>query len=109
MEMVVLGAWRPADPSASYFPVAARPVVMDALNAENFVVLDEPGDDVLFDALTRWCGRVAVVTPVAQILCSSESVRAPGGAASDGPAAVTAEVPESPAFLEVFADLEQVR
>jgi hypothetical protein len=51
MEMVVLCAWRPADPAAAYFPVAARPIVMNALNAEDFVVLNEPGDDVLFDAL----------------------------------------------------------
>ena len=100
---------RTADPAAPYFPVPFGPIVVNALDAEHFMVLDEPGNDVLLDTFARWCGRVAVVTAVAEVLSCAESVRAPCGAAADRSASVTAKVPESPALFEVLADLAQVR
>ena len=108
MQVIVLCSRRTADPAAAYFPVTLRPIIVNALNAEHFMVLDQPGDDVLLDALTGWCGRVAVVTPITQVLSCAESVRAPSGAAANRPASVTTKVPESPALFEVLADLAQI-
>jgi hypothetical protein len=105
--IVLCSRWT-ADPAAAYFPVTLRPVVVNALNAEHLMVLNKPRDDVLFDDFARWCGRVAVVTAITQVLSCTESVRAPCGAAADRPASVATEVPESPALLEVLADLAQI-
>jgi len=49
MQVIVLCSRRTADPAAAYFPVTLCPVVVNALYAKHFVVLDEPGDDVLLD------------------------------------------------------------
>ena len=99
---------RTADPAAAYFPVTLGPIVVNALDAKHFMVLNEPWDDVLLDAFAGWCGRVAVVTAVAEILSCTESVGGPSGAAADRTPAVAAQVPESPALLEVLADLAQI-
>ena len=107
--MIVLCSRRTANPAAAYFPVTLGPVVVNPLNAEHFMVLDKPGDDVLLDTFARWCGRVTVVTAITQVLSCTESVRAPCCAAANRPASVTTKIPESPAFLEVFADLAQIR
>jgi len=50
MQVIVLCSRRTANPAAAYFPVTLCPVVVNALNAEHFMVLDEPWDDVLLDA-----------------------------------------------------------
>jgi len=107
--VIVLCSRRTADPAATDFPVPFGPVVVNALNAKHFMMLDEPGDDVLLDGFAGWCGRVSVVTAITEILSCTERVRAPGGAAADRPASIAAKVPESPALLEVLADLAQVR
>ena len=109
MQVIVLCSRRTADPAAAYFPVTLGPVVVNPLNAEHFVMLNEPGDDVLLNTFTGWCGRVSVVTAIAEILSCAESVRRPGGAATDRTPAITAKIPESPTLLEVLADLTQVR
>jgi len=109
MQVIVLCSRRTANPAATDFPVTLRPVVVNALDAEHFMVLDQPRNDVLLDTFARWCGRVTVVTAVAEILSRAESVRRPGGAAANRPASVTTKVPESPALFEVLADLAQVR
>ena len=109
MQVIVLCSRRTANPAATYFPVTLRPIVVNALNAKYFMVFDQPRDDVLLDTFAGWCGRVAVVTAVAEVLSCAESVRAPCGAAADRSASVTAKVPESPALFEVLADLAQVR
>jgi len=108
MQVIVLCSRRTADPAAAYFPVTLCPVVVNALDAEHFMMLDQPRDDVLLDTFAGWCGRMAVITAVAEILSCTESVRAPCCAAANRPASVATEVPESPALLEVFADLTQV-
>jgi len=108
MQVIVLCSRRTADPAAAYFPVTLGPIVVNALNTENFMVLDEPGDHVLLDAFTGWCGRVTIVAAITQVLSCTESVRRPGGAAANRPASVATKVPESPALLEVLANLAQV-
>ena len=40
MQVIVLCSRRTANPAAAYFPIPFRPVVMNALNAEHFMVLD---------------------------------------------------------------------
>ena len=109
MQVIVLCSRRTANPAAAYFPITLRPIVVNALNAEHFMMLNEPGDDVLLDAFARWCGRMTVVTAITEILSCTKSVRAPSGAAANRPASVAAKIPETPALLEVLADLAQVR
>ena len=75
MQVIVLCSRRTADPAAAYFPIPFRPVVVNPLDAKHFMVLDQPRDDVLFDAFAGWCGRVSVVAAVAEILSCAESVR----------------------------------
>jgi len=108
MQVIVLCSRRTANPAAAYFPVTLRPIVVNPLNTEHFVMLDQPRNDVLLDTFARWCGRVAVIAAITQVLGRTESVRAPGGAAANRSASVTTEVPESPALLEVLADLAQI-
>ena len=108
MQVIVLCSRRTANPAATDFPVTLRPIVVNALDAEHFMMLDEPRDDVLLDAFAGWCGRVAVVTAITQILSCTESVRGPGGAATDRPPAIATDSPEAPALFEVLADLAQV-
>ena len=50
MQVIVLCSRRTANPAATYFPVTLRPVVVNPLDAEHFMMLDQPRDDVLLDA-----------------------------------------------------------
>ena len=108
MQVVVDGAWGPADPAAAYFPIPFRPIVMDALDAEHFVMLDQPRNDFVFDGVAGWCVGMVPVTPVAVVVSCAKSVGRPSGAATDRTPAITTEVPQAPALLEVLADLNQV-
>ena len=108
MQVIVLCSRRTANPAAAYFPIPLGPVVVNPLDAENFMVLNQPRDHILLNNFTGWCGRVSVITAVTEILSCTKRVRAPCGAASDRPASIATEIPESPALLEVFADLAQI-
>jgi len=108
VQVIVLCSRRTADPAAAYFPVTLGPVVVNPLDAEHFMVLNEPGDDVLLDTFAGWCSWVTVVTAITQVLSCTKSVRRPGGAAANRPPAIATDSPESPALLEVLADLAQV-
>ena len=75
MEVVVDGAWGPADPAAAYFPVPFCPVVVNALNAEHFMMLDQPRDDFVFDSFAGGCVRMVPIAPIRIIVSCAESVR----------------------------------
>ena len=107
--MVVDGAWRPADPAAAYFPVPFRPIVVNALYAEDFMVLDQPRDHFVLDGVAGRCVRMVSVAPIAVIVSCAESVGGPGGAATDRTPAITAKIPQTPAVFEVLADLYEIR
>jgi len=75
MQVIVLCSRRTANPAAAYFPVTLRPVIVDALDAEHFMMLDEPRDDFVLDGVAGWCIRMVAVAPVAVIVSCAESVR----------------------------------
>jgi len=107
--VVVDGAWGPADPAAAYFPIPFRPIVVNPLDAEHFMVLDQPRNDFVLNGVTRGCVRMVPVTAIRVVVSCAESVRAPSGPAADRTSAITAKIPQAPAFLEVLANLDQIR